>query len=367
MSVGCSGDGLNVVLDAPVVAVQGSLTVDGLAGDVATVSTRVTADVNGALARATALLAGLKPLQPLQQILMFGGISELDGAATAEVMRFDPATNRLGTGVPLPSARAFAAAVSFRSMACVVGGSYRGTAMGAVDCWDLAGGGWLSLPPMVTPRSNHVAVVLGDSLYALGGFGLGYVSACEVLSAFNTWAPIASLPNGLSGGVTDMAAVAHAGAIYLAGGSTSASPQAALFKYTVLSNAWTVQATMPLSRYAFALVALNGSLYAFGGNTLVKDGLIQPTPRIDRYFVANNTWQNSSLPDLPFPRDNINAVVLGADMPQTARILVFGGMSYTVPPPQLPFSEIDLATGSWSARPATLPNRNGQCAVLIPE
>ncbi len=59
----------------------------------------------------------------------------------------------------------------------------------AAACFDPAEGRWIDLPPLPEPRSSHDLVVLGDTLYAVGGWNMlgadGGEQWCETMAAID--------------------------------------------------------------------------------------------------------------------------------------------------------------------------------------
>jgi hypothetical protein len=117
---------------------------------------------------------------------------------------------------------------------------------------------WESLTPLPEPRSSHDAVVIGDSLYVVGGWQL---SGAEENWHTTAW-------------VADLAAE---------------------------KIAWRQLPTPPFQRRAIALGHLGGKLYVIGG--MQQEG--GPTTRVDVFDPASSKW--SPGPGLIDPKSDADA------------------------------------------------------------
>ncbi|TWT76966.1 N-acetylneuraminate epimerase [Posidoniimonas polymericola] len=118
-------------------------------------------------------------------------------------------------------------------------------------CFDPSSGEWTALQPLPTPRSSHDAVVIGDSLYVVGGWQLSGESPGE-------W-----------------------------------STDALRYEFDHPEQGWQAIAEPPFHRRALAASHLDGKLVVLGG-MLQDEGV---TNRVDAYDPATDAW--SELPKLP--------------------------------------------------------------------
>jgi len=165
----------------------------------------------------------------------------------------------------------------------------RGNVLGSVEVWDGVGPAWRSGSAMPTPRSSAGVAVIGETIYVVGGLTAG-------------------------GRVTDVVEALD-----------------------VRSGRWTQRAALPTRRMQLAAVALDGHVWAIGGNV---GGEAFPT--VEVYDPATDRWQSST--DLPTPRYSLSATVLDG------RIYAVGGQT-----PHGVLSVVE-ATGSVNAGWMTLPS-----------
>lgn len=118
-------------------------------------------------------------------------------------------------------------------------------------CFDPAAGRWIDLPPLPEPRSSHDLVVLGDTLYAVGGWTMlgadGGEEWCETMAALDL---------------------------------TAATPE------------WR-SIPQPFTRRALIAAAFQDRLWVIGGFTDIEE----VSRQVDIFDPATGTWSHG--PDLP--------------------------------------------------------------------
>ena len=102
-------------------------------------------------------------------------------------------------------------------------------------------------------------------VYAVGGQSSGAISGGTYNEAYypisNTWNTKATMPTGRG----NLAAAALNGTIYAIGGNTS-SAMTVTEAYNPVANSWSTRAAMPTARACLAVAAPgSGALYAIGG------------------------------------------------------------------------------------------------------
>jgi hypothetical protein len=130
---------------------------------------------------------------------------------------------------------------------------------------------WTTKTSMLTPREGVAAAVVNGRIYALGGHttGGGPVETIEAYDpAANSWALKASMSGARSG----LAAAVIDNIIYAVGGDAAVGgdpsmPLNTLEAYDSVSNAWTTKTPMLTARSGLAAAAVNGKLYAIGGDS----------------------------------------------------------------------------------------------------
>ncbi len=116
----------------------------------------------------------------------------------------------------------------------------------AVACFDPAVGQWTDMPALPEPRSSHDAAVLGDTIYAIGGWHLGHTGEDKRSWHSTAWA-------------LDL---------------SSKKPE------------WKALPNAPFERRALAVAAYDNKLYVIGG--MEKAG--SPTTKVNIFDPETNTW-----------------------------------------------------------------------------
>ncbi len=212
---------------------------------------------------------------------------------------------------------------------------------------------WRNLPAMPTARHDLGLVVLGDLLHAVGGAtDTVTFDAVEVFDPIvNRWAaPAAPLPQARAWA----GSAALDGKLYCMGGTrirtaaelaaNPAAPKsellATLYVYDPVSDRWTPKAPMAQPRAGLTAAALDGKVYAVGGNT---DRPFQPT--VEVYDPRTDRWTNG--PDLPEGRMAPGAAAVDGKL-----YVIGGGKDGKHHAPDVFI--LDPATGTWT-RGAPMP------------
>jgi N-acetylneuraminic acid mutarotase len=170
----------------------------------------------------------------------------------------------------MPTARYFFGVAAINGILYVVGGSDGPNFLATVEAYDPATDTWTTKASMPTPRYALGVAAVNGILYALGGANSnGVLATVEAYDpVHDTWTPQASMPTPRS-----VFGVARAnGNLYVLGGgnqSTDANyvqPVTTTEAYDPIQNTWTTKASMPSWRKMLGVAAINGLLYAVGGN-----------------------------------------------------------------------------------------------------
>ena len=212
---------------------------------------------------------------------------------------------------PIRLPLALAAAVLALS-AC---GGGEGGPVGCIgDCQNNGPGDWDLRAQLPTPRQEMAAVALAGRVYVAGGIAAGnQVSAVvEVYDpAADDWrtGPALPLPRH------HHAAAATGGRVYVMGGyaslATPWAPVRTVWELDPAGGTWRARAPLPSARGAAAAVALDGKVYLFGGaaGAALSQALV--------YDPAEDEW--TQLAPMPTAREHLAAVVVGSE------IYVIGG------------------------------------------
>ena len=206
---------------------------------------------------------------------------------------------------------------------------------------------------MPTARSGLASATVNGIVYAIGGADTAarstnpHLSTVEAYApATNTWSTKAALPTARSG----LAATAVNGIIYAIGGDNAiaASASANVFNplttveaYDPIGNTWTTKAPMPTAREQFAIAAVNGVIYVFGG--LVPDAsFVKSTTSVEAYNIGTNSW--SAKAPLTTARESLSSAAVGGI------VYVMGGRADAVPSDLALVEAYDPVANAWTTK-----------------
>ncbi len=186
---------------------------------------------------------------------------------------------------------------------------------------DAVGAGqWVAGQSSPVVRFEGAAAVVGNRLYAFGGFadGLGAQTAVDVYDpATGQWSPLTPLPRA----ITHVQAATIGTRVHLAGGFEGTSPGVAIadvLSYDTQSNQWSTGEIpdLPAPRASAGFVALGTRLHYLGGlqadrRTDTTDHLVYDTANPGPGWIASAPMLET--------KNHFQAVVLGG------RIYVIGG------------------------------------------
>lgn len=220
-------------------------------------------------------------------IYAVGGFTGANGGIwtmSAGVLVYSPRRNRWTRGpqMPAPYAETVAAAIDDRLH--VVTGRRPGGQTNAD--WsdhadtnahivlDGASGNWTTAAPAPTARNSAAGAVLDGRLHVVGGRTVtgGNTPAHEVYDpATDRWETAAPLPQPEAGprGAGGLAASALNGRLYAFGGewfdSSGGGVYDQVWSYDPGADAWTQAGVMPTPRHGLGALELNGSIHTIGG------------------------------------------------------------------------------------------------------
>jgi N-acetylneuraminic acid mutarotase len=166
-------------------------------------------------------------------------------------------------------------------------------------------GRWMEKTPLPIPRTEMTwSAVYDGKVHVIGGYDYrgGFQGRFHQVydPKANAWAEKAPIPQGAN----HIGLAVLGDNIYAVGGflEQNKTPHDKVFAYNVPADRWTELAPLPKPLGAIATVALNGKIHAIGGRdtTSVGDHYV--------YDPATNTW--SELAPLPGARDHAGAVVV---------------------------------------------------------
>jgi len=258
-----------------------------------------------------------------------GSLDSKDSQKLDTVEVYDPYLDTWDAVAPMPTARGFLAAGVVDGKLYALGGSTLSgdddNSVATVERYDPNTGEWTNMDPMPTARINLAAGVVGDKLYALGGYsydgGEKVLDTVEVYDpAANTWAALAQMPTARSGLVAGVVG----GKLYAAGGGNVDDAPLDVLEVLVPGppppspplpqGTWSEVAPMPTKRDDPAVAVWMGpegarrrpeKLFAIGGLDEAGNAL----QTVELYDPSLDEWE--SAPFMPTARFSLAAAVVG--------------------------------------------------------
>jgi N-acetylneuraminic acid mutarotase len=173
---------------------------------------------------------------------------------------------------------------------------------------------WQTMTPAPQPVFESQGTAVNGKLYAVGGFYNSATQATTITQAYdpatNTWQLKANIPEA----ITHAPVVVDGSTLYVLGGYLGNNPGGSInhvWKLDTLTNTWTAGPSLPAGRGGGGAAIVNRRIYFFGGATRTPN-LFDDTDHADHWVLdlnlANPTWQ--PLADLPNPRNHMAGVAL---------------------------------------------------------
>ena len=241
-------------------------------------------------------------IDSLNRVIVFGGIEP--GANAANTNGFVYTTGG-GAGAAIAT-KSFAvhdfafATDHLHRLYSIAGATGAGTAAGSanVERYDAATNSWTTLAPLPEARVSALGTYDGHGhVVAIGGIepvsGLPKTTVFSYDIAANTWSQLSALPIGSSAGCT--AALGADGLVYVIGGTNSAT----VLVFDTVADAWYAGPPMSTARGNPAVALGNdGFLYAMGGDNAANgNNGLATTEKIDTNILL--TPQIISGPGFP--------------------------------------------------------------------
>jgi N-acetylneuraminic acid mutarotase len=187
------------------------------------------------------------------------------------------------------------------------------------------GGTWTKKADMPTGRMNLSTCAVNGKIYAIGGLGdennrwIAYSTVEEYDPVTDKWTKKADMPTARAGFSTS----AVDGKIYAIGGEGNEPgappPLFTVEEYDPKTDTWTKKTDMPTARFGLNTCAVNGKIYAIGGCKWVNVNGISVADAystVEEYDPKTDTWTKKT--DMPTKRTSSAGAVDG-------RIYVIGG------------------------------------------
>jgi N-acetylneuraminic acid mutarotase len=219
------------------------------------------------------------------RIYYIGGLITWPGPAVGTVYIYNPVSNTIATGKPMPAGRERGAGgvAAYGSKIYYAGGLHAGVAVPWFDVYDTVSNTWSTLPNMPEARDHFQGAVLGRRFYAIGGRNTAIDATTTVNDAFDfatgSWIRgLKPLPTARGG-----FAVAVLGAeVLVIGGEGGGRTFSTVEGYDTKSNSWTRLAPMALARHGIEAAVCNGGVYVVDGGT--RQGGGAPTDVQETFF-----------------------------------------------------------------------------------
>lgn len=272
------------------------------------------------------------------QVFVTGGIPAEDSGYTDATSTYDPQTDTWTARANLPERRHHISLSVIGDQVYGLGG-FTGPfpeweIKSSVFIYDNASDSWSPGVDLPSPRGEHVSAVVDGKVYVIGG-RTGSTDGPQNFAAYKdtslnevfdpatgTWEPRAPAPTARN----SAAAAVIDGKIYVVGGREYLTADDGDFRlanfdtlevYDPASDTWETRAPMPKGQGGLAAAALDGKLYAFGGEQWVPSPEVTASAYV--YDPATDAW--SELPDMPTARHGLAAAAVGS------QVVVFGGAS----------------------------------------
>lgn len=118
---------------------------------------------------------------------------------------------------------------------------------------------------MPTARSTYKIAVMNRKIYAIGGYGAGYINSVEEYDpSTDKWVSKAAMPTARR----EHEVITVGEKIYALGGNGGSSNTVlnSVEEYNPATNTWVRRNGMPTVRYSHQLAQINGKIYVIGGN-----------------------------------------------------------------------------------------------------
>ncbi len=228
-----------------------------------------------------------------------------------------------------------------------------------VERYSMTTGHWENLG--LAPLELHHAqpVVIGDDIYIAGAFTCCYpretiIAEIHVLDTqANTWDVVGSMPVERLRGST--AAVAHGGKLYVLGGNTQGHDGGAVAwfdEFDPSTGQWLVLPDAPNARDHFSAVMIGNELVAASGRqTALPNPAANPVQAVDIYDFESGQWRSGA--PIPTARGGAAAVGYGMD------VIVAGGEINTSSRALDVVEAYDVSADIWRTLPAMITGRHG--------
>ncbi len=246
---------------------------------------------------------GVAATQADGTIWVFGGMAA-DGRVSGKHEGYDPAIDSWKSGEDLPVPVQHAMSVTWQDTPVVLGGwrtEGTNTQIATDGVWRVVNSRWAPLPPLLQPRAEAAAAVVGDRIIVSGGVGSdgNLLTTTEIFDG-TTWKLGAPIPTPRQ----SLGAASDGKLVYALGGSNGTSDLATVETYDPTTDAWTNLPELPGRRSDLGVAYADGRLVVLGG---VSAGQVLKSAVV--LDLMTQSW--NGLPDMATARHGMAVAGVG--------------------------------------------------------
>ncbi len=221
---------------------------------------------------------------------------------------------------------------------------------------------WKTVQPAPLARFEAQGAVVNGKLYVIGGFYNSQIQATKHVDVYdlasNTWQRIADIPEA----ITHAPVVVDGATIYVLGGYVGDNPGGStkhVWKLNTTTSTWSAGPDLPADRGGAGAAMLGRTIHFYGGATRTA-GQYNDTDRADHYVLNLDTGIWSSAANLPNPRNHLGGVALNG------KVYAIGGQRerFESSGNQTQVDVYDPASNTWG-RAANLPLGRGHITSSV--
>jgi len=211
----------------------------------------------------------------------------------------------------LPESSSGMAAVSYESRIFLIGGQRGGVVSGEISVYESSGDTWGKSAAKPTPVTAAGAVLIGEKIYMPGGQKQDGepVAVLEIYDPrTDRWESAAPMPKALS----RFALAALEGDLYVFGGWDGNNYSKAVYQYDAAQDTWLERESMTIARADCAAAALGTKIILAGG--VSAEGLLRDTWAYfpQREIDGEPAWEKRA--ELPASRAEFNLTTLAGSL-----------------------------------------------------
>ncbi|XP_071508218.1 actin-binding protein IPP-like [Diadema antillarum] len=229
-----------------------------------------------------------------KRIVVMGGYCKMTGEGWSgwgntttlrDVDQFDSFSQTWSPFPPLQQPRSGFGAVVMGGTIYAIGGEHESLLSEKVETYDAVEKQWVAAPPLLCPRSSHGVCIVEDKIYVFGGWvGLEMGATIE---RFDPEEGVWTVHDKLATLRSNFGLVSADGLVYLAGGASDTGTELRLLEsYNPVIKEWTQLASMRTRRSQCAMAVMEDSIYVVGGYNSSKNVLAS----VERYSISEGKW-----------------------------------------------------------------------------